>query len=230
MTKIKLLFIEDDSSFAFIVKECLELTGRYEVCSAPNGKAGLEAYISFTPDIIVSDIEMPVMNGLQMVKEIRKKDSQTPILFATGRTKAQDVLDGYELNVDNFIKKPYIPDELDAHIQAILKRMKKQIIIVGDKNVHIGEYRFDVSARTLQRENEIKNLTPKEANILWKLYQNKNEIVKREDFLMDFWGINDFYTSRSLDVFINTLRKYLDSDPQIKIETVRGAGLKLIVP
>jgi DNA-binding response OmpR family regulator len=231
MNTIKLLFVEDDPSFSFVVKESLELTGRYEICAASNGKQGLEAYASFAPDIIVSDIEMPVMNGLQMVQLIRQKDSYIPILFATGRTKAQDVLDGYKLNVDNFIKKPFIPDELDAHIQAILKRIQARAIIINnDKDMLLGEYIFNVATQILQWRNEKHKLTPRGADVLWLLYEGKGEVVKRNIILEKLWGISDFFTSRSLDVFINALRKHLSFDSNIQIQPVRGEGFRLTLP
>jgi DNA-binding response OmpR family regulator len=230
MDMIKLLFVEDDPSFSFVVKASLELTGRYEVCAALNGKQGLEAYASFAPDIIVSDIEMPVMNGLQMVQLIRQQNSHIPILFATARTKAQDVLDGYQLNVDNFIKKPFIPDELDAHIRAIMKRIKERVIVVNQKDVLLGEYRFNVETRMLQWRNEKQKLTQRETDILWLLYESKGELVKRNVILEKLWGISDFFTSRSLDVFVNALRKYLSFDLTIQIQTVHREGLCLVLP
>jgi DNA-binding response OmpR family regulator len=230
MDKIKLLFVEDDPSFSYIVKGSLELTGKYEVCTAPNGKQGLEAFHSFAPDIIASDIEMPVMDGLQMVQHIRQKDGSIPIVFATGRTSAQDVLEGYRLNVDNFIKKPFIPEELDAHLQAILKRTKEKIITTSNKEVFLGEFVFNTDSRMLRRENEQQKLTPREADILWILYENKGKVVKRSDLLEKLWGTSDFFTSRSLDVFVSTLRKYLAQDPNVRIETVHGEGLRFSFP
>ncbi|MDR2804498.1 MAG: response regulator transcription factor [Dysgonamonadaceae bacterium] len=231
MEKIKLLFVEDDPSFSFIIKGSLELTGMYEVCLASNGKEGLKAYDSFVPDIIASDIEMPIMDGLQMVQLIRQKNGNIPIVFATGRTSAQDVVEGYRLNVDNFIKKPFIPEELDAHIQAILKRIKERIIIANNsKEVFLGEYTFNMATHILQWHNEKQKMTPREADILWLLYENKNQVVKRSFLLEKLWGISDFFTSRSLDVFTTSLRKYLSFDPNIQIETIHREGLKLIFP
>lgn len=230
MNKIKLLFVEDDASFAFIIKGSLELTDLYEVQTAANGKEGLFFYKSFNPDVIVSDIEMPVLNGIEMIKAIRSKDSYIPILFATGRTSAIDVIKGYELGVDNFIKKPFLPDELSMHIQAILKRLSNNPLHVniGD-DVYLGLYKFNIKRQTLEWENEAYSLTPKENEILQRLYERKNEIYPREKILEEIWGFSDFYTSRSLDVFINHLRKLLQNDPNIKIQTIRGRGLRLIV-
>jgi DNA-binding response OmpR family regulator len=229
MKKIKLLFVEDDPSFSYIIKGSLELTGMYEVCLAPDGKQGLDAYHSFAPDVIASDIEMPVMDGLQMVRLIRQKDGNIPIVFTTGRTSAQDVIAGYRLNVDNFIKKPFIPEELDVHIQAILKRITERTVIINNsKDVFLGEYMFNIATRMLQLNDEKQKLTPREADILWLLYENKGELVKRIDLLEKLWGVSDFFSSRSLDVFVNTLRKRFSQAPNIRIETVHGEGLKLI--
>jgi len=233
MNKIKILFVEDDPSFAFVVAGSLELTGMYEVCTVSNGKKGLEAYESFAPDVIVSDIEMPVLDGMEMVRQIRERNNFIPILFATGRTSAQDVLDGYKLNVDNFIKKPFLPEELDAHIQAILRRAKDiSLLISNEKTVTLGEEcTFSISTQKIYHKTRgTVRLTPKEAHVLWKLCEKKNEIITRKDLLKDLWSFDDFFTSRSLDVFISSLRKHLTIEPQVRIETIRGVGLKLIVP
>ncbi|MDR0836108.1 MAG: response regulator transcription factor [Tannerella sp.] len=228
MEKIKLLFVEDDPYFSYIVKGSLELKGTYEVCTALNGKEGLEAYASFVPDIIVADIEMPVMSGLQMVEIIRQKDGDIPIMFATGHTDPQDVVEGYKLNVDNFIKKPYNPDELDGHIQAILRRLKKRKIAENNaKDVFLGEYIFNANAKTLRWRDTKQKLTLREADILYILYENKGEVVKRDIILKKLWGTSDYFSSRSLDVFINKLRKYLSQDSTIEIETFSKKGYRL---
>ena len=228
MEKIKLLFVEDDSSFAFVVKGCLELTGDYEILTASSGREGFERFNSTPPDIIVSDIEMEDMDGMEMVSLIRRKNQEIPILFATGRTSAQDVLKGYELNVDNFIKKPYLPDELNAHIKAILKRIQKRSSPSPNTEISIGKYSFDTDTHLLTK-GESRKLTQRESSILLKLYDRKGTIVKREEILEEFWGRNDFFTSRSLDVFINSLRKYLSGDDSIEIQTIRGEGLMLVL-
>jgi DNA-binding response OmpR family regulator len=230
MEKIKLLFVEDDVSFAFVIKGSLELSGVYAVQTASNGKEGLEVFETFKPDVIVSDIEMPVLDGMEMIKQIRQKNEFIPILFATGRTNAQDVLDGYKLNVDNFIKKPFLPEELNAHIQAIFKRTRIISLSGNSKNiVSVGQYIFNIDRQLLQWQYETYKLTSREAEILSRLYEQKGDLVKRDCLLEELWGINDFFTSRSLDVFIAALRKYLSHDPNILIETIRGKGLRLLI-
>ena len=227
MGKIKLLFVEDDTSFAFIVKGSLELTETYEVLTACNGKDGLEAYYSFNPDVVVADIEMPVMDGMEMVAIIRKTDEVIPILFATGHTNARHVLDGYKLNADNFIKKPFLPEELDAHIQAVLKRTRMMSTVNNTGNIYLGDYVFNTDKQYLQNKDKKQKLTARGTKILYKLCENKGNVVTRDEILKELWGMNDFFTSRSLDVYINSLRKYLSKDSKISIETIRGKGLVL---
>ena len=230
MSKIKLLFVEDDISFSYIIKNSLELSGKYEIQTALNGKEGLEIYQTFNPDVIVADIEMPVLDGMEMVKKIRDKNESIPILLATGQTNVQNVLKGYKLNIDNFIKKPYIPEELDAHIQAVLRRIKNFIIIHEKKNLLLmGEYIFNVDKQILQYKTIIYKLTAREGQILEKLYEQKGRLVPRKSLLEELWGANDFFTSRSLDVFINRLRKILSHDSNVKIETMRGRGFLLSI-
>ena len=230
MSKTKLLFVEDDATFSYIIKNSLELSGKYEIQVASNGKEGLEMYRTFNPDVIVADIEMPILNGMEMVKKIREKDESIPILLATGQTNVQNVLKGYNLNIDNFVKKPYIPEELDAHIQAILRRIKNSLIIHVEKDIIlIGEYIFNADKQLLQYKNIIHKLTARESQVLEKLYEQKGKLITRESLLEELWGVNDFFTSRSLDVFINRLRKRLSRDSNIQIETVRGRGLLLSV-
>ena len=227
MKKIKLLFVEDDTSFAFIVKGSLELTGIYQVHTAFNGKEGLEACWSFNPDVIVADIEMPVLDGMEMVSQIRKMNEEIPILFATGYTNAQYVLAGYQLNVDNFIKKPFLPEELNAHVQAVLKRSRIMTNGTAKETVYLGDYVFNTDKQYLQCNNIKHKLTAREANILYNLYENKGNVVKRSELLEKLWGTSDFFTSRNLDVNINSLRKHLSLDPKVSIETIRGKGLVL---
>jgi len=228
MEKIKLLFVEDDTSFAYVVKGSLELTGFYQVQTAFNGKEGLDIFYSFNPDVVVADIAMPVLNGMEMISQIRKTNESIPILFATGYTNARQVLDGYKLQVDNFIKKPFLPEELDAHIQAILRRTRMSFSKEQNpENVYIGDTIFNIDKQYLQYNDTKCKLSARETKVLYKLYENLGNVVKRDEILNELWGTTDFFTSRSLDVFINLLRKHLSLDPRINIETIRGKGLAL---
>ena len=230
MEKIKLLLIEDDVDLSYIMKSGLEdVIGGYEVDVALNGEEGLEHYQSFTPDIIVSDIEMPVMDGFEMVKRIRQKDRDIPIVFTTGKTDSKDVIAGYEAGADNYIKKPFTPDELNAHIAALISL--KDAGRVKSKNTvySIGKYTFEPkNFMLIYTHTEKTELTAKESQILEILLQHKGEIVKREDILKTFWEKADpFYASRSLDVFISKLRNYLSHDASVSIKNIKAVGLIL---
>lgn len=229
---IKLLLVEDDTNLRYVVQGGLEdIIGGYEVATAENGKEGLKMWEEFKPDIIISDIDMPVMDGWEMVKRIRETDADTPILFTSALTSPKDVRKGYEMGVNNYIKKPFIADELDAHIQAMLK-MK-----AGNRNrpengcCQFGHYTLDAEHACLRdkRTEKTQVLTATETKILQILTENVNEVVRREAFLSRCWNTEeDYFASRSLDVFVSKLRKLFSDDPLIEIKTVRGIGLMLL--
>lgn len=230
---IKLLLVEDDTNLSYMVHSGLqEIIGGYEVITAFNGKEGLEAWREHHPDIIISDIDMPVMDGFEMVRLIRETDGDTPILFASALTSPKDVRKGYDIGVNNYVKKPFIPDELDAHLHAILK-MKEGTKSRDESGIcRFGKYVLDAKqAFLLNNESGNKTtLTVREAQLLQLLAQNKGEVVNRETILNRFWNTDDdYFASRSLDVFITKLRKLFANDPQIDIVTKRGIGLSLVV-
>lgn len=230
---IKLLLVEDDTNLSYIVHSGLqEIIDGYEVITAFNGKEGLEAWREHHPDIIISDIDMPVMDGFEMVRLIRETDGDTPILFASALTSPKDVRKGYDIGVNNYVKKPFIPDELDAHLHAILK-MKEGTKSRDESGIcRFGKYVLDAKqAFLLNNESGNKTtLTVREAQLLQLLAQNKGEVVNRETILNRFWNTDDdYFASRSLDVFITKLRKLFANDPQIDIVTKRGIGLSLVV-
>ena len=230
---IKLLLVEDDSTFSYIVKnELQEIIGGYEVITAGNGAEGLKAWKEYHPDIIISDIDMPVMNGYQMVERIREMDGDIPILFTSALTSPKDVKEGYKLGVNNYVKKPFVPDELDAHIHAILKM--KAGIKSRNENEHykLGRFTLDAKHATLHNEDtgEKEVLTVREAKILQLFCENINETVERKAILSRFWDTeDDYFASRSLDVFITKLRKLLKDDPLIELKNIRSIGYVLIV-
>ena len=230
---IKLLLVEDDANLRYIVQSSLEdLIGGYEVKVAENGLQGLEEWKEFHPDIIISDIDMPVMNGFEMVKRIRETDGDTPILFASALTSPKDVRSGYEIGVNNYVKKPFVPDELDAHIHAILK-MKQGTKTRNESHVHrFGHYTLDASRATLYNEEADSRilLTQRETDLLLLLVQNENEVVRREAILSHIWKTeDDYFASRSLDVYVNKLRKLFVNDASVQVKTVRGVGILLEV-
>lgn len=230
---IKVLLVEDDKNLCFILRSSLEqMIGGYQVTVATNGREGLDALEREAFDVVVSDVEMPVMDGKEMTHAIRERHPNLAIILITGLTTARDVINGYQSGADFYIKKPFLPEELDAHIQAIL-RMKRENrpapIAEKETNVTytIGQYRFVPSGNQLLFGDERQNLTPKEARILEMLCQRKGEVVNRDEILTAIWDTADFYSSRSLDVFITKLRKYLSKDPNITLKVLKGVGICL---
>ena len=196
---VKLLLVEDDVNLSYIVQTALEdLIGGYQVFTAPNGAEGLKQWEAHRPDIIVSDIDMPVMNGFDMVRRIRETDKTTPIIFGSALTSPRDVKEGYKLGVNNYVKKPFVPDELDAHVHALLKLTE-------------GHKTTDETGQTLSQ---------REAQLLQLLAENRNQTVRREAILSRLWGTEekDYFASRSLDVFVNKLRKLLEDEPRVEIK------------
>lgn len=230
---IKLLLVEDDANLRYIVQSGLqELIGGYEVIVAANGAEGLDAWKEHQPDIIVSDVDMPVMNGLEMVERIRETDGDTPILFTSALTSPKDVKVGYKIGVNNYIKKPFVPDELDAHIHALLQLKEGAKTRTETDHYKLGCFTLDAKHANLRNDEtgKIQVLTVREAGILQLLVENKNETVKRSAILSRFWGTeDDYFASRSMDVFMNKLRKLLSEDTSIEIKTIRGVGVILLI-
>jgi DNA-binding response OmpR family regulator len=233
MKTIKLLLVEDDVSLSYIITCALEGMSDYgyEVKTAANGAEGLAAWEEFHPDIVVSDIEMPVMSGLEMVRKIRQTDREIPIVFITGKTAPGDVIAGYETGVNNYIKKPFTPGELDAHIKAMIHLPNSTKTRAKEGLYSVGKYRFNPKNYMLTYDDvEVKKLTAGESRILTVLLEHKGEVVNRDELLEMSWkGHDRTFASRSLDVFISKLRGYLSKDESVLIENVRTVGLMLSV-
>ena len=230
---VKLLLVEDDASLAYIEKTGLEdIIGGYDVTTAANGKEGLQAWRQIHPDVIISDIDMPVMNGFEMVERIRETDGDVIIIFTSALTSPNDVKAGYRLGINNYVKKPFVPEELDAHIQALMKMRGGAKTQKETNHYKLGKYTLDADHATL-RDDETdvsQTITQREAQILQLLAENQNHVVRREAILSRFWNTeDDYFASRSLDVFVNKLRKLLSDEPRITLKTVRGVGLQLLV-
>ena len=230
---VKLLLVEDDENLAYMEKSSLEdIIGGYEIKTAINGKDGLEVWKNFQPDVIVSDIDMPIMDGIEMVKRIRETDGDTIILFTTGLTSPKDLKAGYAAGANNYVKKPFLPEELDAHIQSLMKLKQGRRSTNASNTIKLGKYLLDADHATLknQEDGTEKMLTAREAKILEILAVNKNEVVRREAILSRFWGVEDkdYFASRSLDVFIKKIRTAIEDEPSVELKTIRGVGFKLI--
>lgn len=227
---IRLLLVEDDTNLSYIIQAALEdMIGDYEVTIANNGKEGLDRYRENKPDIIVADIEMPVMDGYEMVRRIRETDKEIPILFSSARVSPKDVVKGYELGVNNYVKKPFLPEELDAHIHALLRMKQGNTEQKTSSTLTIGGYTLNPAQATLHHvSGNAQLLTPRETGILELLFSKPGEVVRREVILDKFWNTEgDYFASRSLDVFVTKLRKLFTQDESVCIKTIKGIGLMI---
>lgn len=228
---IKLLLVEDDANLCYIIQGGLEdMIGGYKVLTAANGEEGLAVWRSEHPDVIVADIEMPVMDGYEMVKRIREEDEHIPILFTSGRVSPKDVVKGYELGVNNYVKKPFLAEELHAHVTALLKLTRGLQVQKEVPEVAIGRlFSFDTTRGVLkQKSGEERMLTVREADLLRMLCEHKGQVVRREVILSRLWNTEeDYFASRSLDVFVSRLRKLLVADETVELKTVKSIGLIL---
>lgn len=225
----KLLLVEDDPNLGSVLKEYLEIKG-FDVDHAENGKLGWDKFITSHYDFLILDVMMPVMDGFELGREIRKKNQEVPILFLTAKSMKEDKIKGFELGADDYLTKPFSMEELVLRIDAIMRRTNRSIDeLEKQTEFEIGKYSFDYVRQILSINNENKKLTTKEADLLKMLCMYKNDVMKREDALVKIWGDDNYFTARSMDVFITKLRKYLKEDSNINIMNIHGAGYKLVV-
>ena len=224
MSKVKVLLAEDEASLGMIVKESLE-TRNFEVYHALNGDEALQIYNSEKPDVLVLDVMMPKKDGFTLAQEIRQKNKYIPIIFLTAKSQTSDVLEGFQMGGNDYLKKPFSMEELIVRIKALLNRVELKSNV---EQIEIGEYSFNFTKQTLNYKEHTEQLTHREAELLFYLFEKKNEVLDRSFILNKLWGNDDFFNARSMDVFISKLRKKLKNDESIQILNVRGFGYKLI--
>ena len=224
----KILLVEDDMNLGLVVSDQLRSDG-YKVTLCTDGA---EAFKTFHEDVFhlcIFDVMLPKKDGFTLAKEIRKFNTEVPILFLTAKTMTEDKVEGFKSGGDDYLTKPFSVEEFQARVKALLKRVNIQVEQVDEKIIQIGGYTFDVENYSLSHPNFEKVLTKKEAQILRILYKFKNQVAPRELILNGVWGHDDYFVGRSLDVFITKLRKYLKEDEKISINNVHGIGFKLEV-
>jgi len=225
--EIKVLIAEDDPFIGMITKECFESKG-FEVYLCEDGNKAFSCYLDNKPDVCILDVMMPLKDGFTLAKEIRSIDSDIPILFLTAKSLKEDVIKGFKIGADDYVKKPFSIEELIARVGAIIRRTN-----VSEKDLNqqivfqIGAFSFDSEFHILKIDKEEIKLTDKESEILTELCRNQNEITNRSSLLLQVWGDDSFFNSRSLDVYMSKLRKYLKKDLNVELVTVRSKGFKL---
>lgn len=217
---LKILYVEDEPSLAMIVGESLEEHG-FEVKHTSNGQEALNIRKSYRPDVMILDVMMPIMDGFSLATEIRKTDLKTPIIFLTAMTQTEDVVKGFRLGANDYIRKPFKIEELIVRVEAAYRSTQQQ---TATRSYTIGRYELDTQKFLLSIDGHTEKLSFREAELLKRLYENKGQVVPREDIIRTYWGKDTYFTGRSLDVFISRIRKYLSRDPRIKIINIRGVG------
>lgn len=224
----KILLVEDDINLGLVISDQLRTDG-YKVTLCTDGA---EAFKTFHDDVFhlcIFDVMLPKKDGFTLAKEIRKFNTEVPILFLTAKSMTEDKVEGFKAGGDDYLTKPFSIEEFQVRIKALLKRVNIQAEQADEKIIKIGDYVFDVENYSLTHNNFEKVLTKKEAQILRILYKFKNQVAPRELILNGVWGHDDYFVGRSLDVFITKLRKYLKEDEKISINNVHGIGFKLEV-
>ncbi|MEM9679078.1 MAG: response regulator transcription factor [Bacteroidota bacterium] len=220
----KILLAEDEAALGQIIKESLE-TRDFEVLLCQNGQDAFDTYESDQPELLVLDVMMPKKDGFTLAKEIRAIDDTIPIIFLTAKSQTQDVVEGFTIGGNDYLKKPFSIEELIVRIHNLLSRTKVQ---KSAEVITIGKYSFDFPKQILHYQGEDPiQLTHREAHLLFHLIKNKNKVLDRSLILNKLWGNDDFFSARSMDVFITKLRKKLKHDDSLQIINVRGYGYKL---
>lgn len=227
---IRILLAEDDSNLGFVVQDNLKSNG-YQVTLCSDGENALKTFANEHFDMCILDVMMPKKDGFQVAETIRDVNKEVPIVFLTAKAMQLDKVKGFTLGADDYITKPFDFQEFLLRIESILRRTKiltqKEEIKV--EHYTIGAYSFDVKNQVLVYQKEEQKLTKKETRILSFLCEHINDIAPRELILKNIWGSDDYFSGRSMDVFISKLRKYLSEDENIQINNIHGVGFKLEV-
>ena len=226
---MKILIVEDDPNLGFILQDQLE-DESFEVTRCLDGDEGLKAFLENRFDLCIIDVMLPKLDGFGLVKKIRAQNMHIPIIFVTAKSMKEDKIKGFKTGADDYITKPFSMEELLLRIQAILRRSTNGTMSSFNLDVFsLGNYTYKCNERLLIYNEIEQKLTTRENDILQMLCEHLNEVVTRDDILLRIWGDDSYHNGRSLDVFLNKLRKYLISDTSIELVSVHGKGYKLFV-
>lgn len=224
--KVKVLLAEDDPNLGNLLREYLDAKG-YDVSLAVNGKEGFELFRKKTFDICLLDVMMPVKDGYTLAREIRNINKNIPVVFLTAKSMKEDTIEGFNAGADDYITKPFSMEELLLRLKAILRRSKPNVNS-EQSEFGIGTYSFDYNRQLLTHKDKSQKLTSKEADLLRLLCLHRNDVLDRSFALNSIWHDDSYFNSRSMDVYIAKLRKYLKEDPSVEIINIHGRGFKLL--
>ena len=225
MLKVKILLVEDDLNLGLIISDHLKSDG-YAVSLCNNGVEAMQRFNEDKFHLCIFDVMLPKKDGFTLARDIRKMNSEIPILFLSAKGMTEDKVEGFNAGGDDYLSKPFSIEELQLRIKALLKRINIRVEPEEQTKFALGIFIFDTENQTLVSKDEVKSLTKKEVQILKILYKYKNQVISREVILNSVWGQNDYFVGRSLDVFITKLRKYLREEPKILISNIHGVGFK----
>ncbi|MBP3942058.1 response regulator transcription factor [Sphingobacteriaceae bacterium WQ 2009] len=225
----KILLAEDDPNLGELLKDYLELKGKFDVTLCQDGELALTQFQKTKFDLCIFDVMMPKKDGFTLGKDIRKVNAHIPIIYATAKGMMEDKSEAFGLGGDDYITKPFRVEELLLRIQALLKRVGRDKEESTEDKFDIGSYFFDYTSQQITFKGVNQKLSTKEAELLRLLCLKKNEVLTREEALLKIWHDDNYFTGRSMDVFLSKLRKYLKEDPQVEIVNVHGKGYKLLV-
>lgn len=226
--KANILLVEDDSNLGFVIQDNLRLK-KFNVSLYTDGQSALTAFLNNKFDLCILDIMLPKKDGFQLAEEIREINMSTPIIFLTAKSMTEDRIKGFKLGGDDYITKPFDFEELHLRIEAILKRTLSESDNEQGNKFKLGKYIFNADLQLLKIDGESIKLTRKERDLLKLLCLQQGKIVSRELTLKTIWGKDDYFSGRSMDVFISKLRKHLSKDERINIMNVHGVGFKMII-
>lgn len=227
MSKTKVLYVEDELFLGKIVKESLESRG-FEVVMESDGAKATTIFKKIQPDICVLDVMLPNKDGFTIADEIRELDEDVPIIFLTAKTQTEDVIKGFSLGGNDYIRKPFSMEELIVRIQNVLRNKTEGPKKITTDSVSIGKYNFHLNRQLLSNGKEERKLSYRESELLKVLFENRDKIIDRKDILLLLWGNDNFFNSRNLDVYITKLRSFLKEDPSLEIITIKGIGYRFV--
>jgi DNA-binding response OmpR family regulator len=224
----QILLVEDDHNFGSVLKAYLEMNG-FLVNWVEDGKFAVKEFNSRQYDICVLDVMLPNIDGFSIAKNIRELNQNVPFIFVTAKTLKEDILKGYSMGADDYITKPFDSEVLICKINAILSRSGNKLANSVEEEIKIGKYDYNPILREIKIKGFSQKLSPKESELLKLLNDHRNDILPRELALRSIWGEDNYFTTRSMDVYITKLRKYLKSDPGIEIINIHGNGFRLLI-
>lgn len=225
--KIRVLLVEDEQTLADIIADTLSEKD-FTVTVAYNGVEGLRAFDRERPQVVVTDIMMPGMDGLSLVAELRRRDPSVPILFLSARSAAEDVVRGFEAGGNDYLRKPFAMSELIVRLRALAGRHAAVESAARPAPLAVGRFLFDAGQQRLTLGERVFELSARESALLAMLCERRGEVVPTQQILQRIWGDDSFFNARSLHVFVTRLRHRLASDPDIRLVNARGVGYKLL--